>query len=269
MIKALLQFATIATLFFLSWFGLSQIDWKKLFNVKNNTNSTEVKIGDMYWDLISKSEKEIKLNAVTNPLDTLIKKLCTSNDIDEKKLKIHIIQKNEINAFALPNNHLVVYTGLIESCENEAELMGVLGHEIAHIQKNHLMKKLVKEAGLAVLVSTAGGKTGGEVLQKTLKLFTSSSYDRNLEREADITSVDYLIKANIDAEHFANFLYRLSDEEKNIPQQAYWISTHPESKERAEDIINYIKNKTIKSDTILHPNSWTKFKNIVSELKPK
>lgn len=263
--KALLQLAAIGSLFFLVWFLLLQVNWEKKFNIQNKTNSTEQKVGDMYWDLISKSEKEVKLNAIVFPLDTLIKELCVSNEIDEASLKIHILHKDQINAFALPNRHLVVFTGLIKNCESEAELLGVLGHEIAHIEKNHIMKKLVKEVGLSVLVSATGSKSG-EVLQETLKLFTSSSYDRNLEREADITSADYLVKANIDAEPFANFLYRLSDEEKNIPKQAYWISTHPESKERAEDIVNYIKNKKSLKQIILKKSGWNKLKETVAEL---
>lgn len=263
--KAILQLATMLALFFTVWFLLLQVDWEKRLNIKNKTNSTEQKVGDMYWDLISKSDKEIKLNAVVFPLDSLIKKLCKSNDIDETTLKIHILQKDQINAFALPNRHLVVFTGLIKNCESEAELLGVLGHEIAHIEKKHIMKKLVKEVGLSVLVSATSSK-GGEVLQETLKLFTSSSYDRNLEREADITSADYLMNGNVDAEPFANFLYRLSDEEKNIPKQAYWISTHPESKERAEDIISYIKNKQSLKQIILQKTSWNKLKETINEL---
>jgi len=83
---------------------------------------------------------------------------------------------------------------------------------------------------------------------------SSSAYDRELETEADLTAVDYLIKAGIGPEPFANFLYRLGDESKVVPKQIYWISTHPESKERAEKMIEHIKEsgyiKTVDKDTI-------------------
>jgi predicted Zn-dependent protease len=265
--KALLQFISIAAIFLLLWFGLSKIDWRKQLKVDEVNKTSEEKLGDLFWKTISSKETELKQQAVTEPLDSLVQSFCKSNDIDFKKLKIHVVEKDEINAFALPNNHLVVYAGLIKDCGSEAELLGVLGHEIAHIEKHHIFKKLVKEIGLAAIISMTGGNN--KAVQKTIELITSSSYDRNLEREADITSVDYLLKAEINPEPFANFLYRMSNDEKNIPKQMYWITTHPESKERAEDIIKYVKNKTIKTKSILSQQSWDEFKNATMNIKEK
>jgi predicted Zn-dependent protease len=266
--KALLQLVSIVAIFLLLWFGFSKIDWRKQLKVDEVNKSSEEKIGDIFWETISNQETEIKQQTITQPLDSLVQSLCKSNDIDFKKLKIHIVEKDEINAFALPNNHLVVYSGLIKDCGNEAELLGVLGHEIAHIEKHHIFKKLVKELGIAAIISMTGGGNNNAV-QKTIELITSSSYDRNLEREADITSVDYLLKAEINPENFANFLYRMSHDEKNVPKQMYWITTHPESKERAEDILKYIKNKTIKTKHILSQENWDKFKIAIMDIEKK
>jgi uncharacterized protein Smg (DUF494 family) len=69
-----------------------------------------------------------------------------------------------------------------------------------------------------------------------------------------------MIKSEIDPEPFANFLYRLGDEEKNIPNQMYWITTHPESKERAEKIVEYIKDKNIVRRKILTEEQWDNLK---------
>jgi beta-barrel assembly-enhancing protease len=246
--KAILQLLAIVATFLLLWFGFSRINWRKQLKIDEVNQSSEEKIGDLFWESINATEKEIKQPTVTQPIDSLVKSLCSSNSIDYKKLKIHIVEKDEINAFALPNNHLVVYSGLIKDCGNEAELLGVLGHEIAHIEKHHIFKKLVKEIGLATIISITTKGGNNVAVKKAIELITSSSYDRTLEREADITSVDYLLKAEINPEPFANFLYRMSSDEKNMPKQIYWITTHPESKERAEDIIAYIKNKTVQNN---------------------
>ncbi len=233
------------------WFLLSQVDWMKLFNVEQTTRNTEEKIGDLFWDLLKKSETEITSTSVVAPIDSMLSLICEKNQIDHTKIKFHLLRKDDINAFALPNNHLVVYSGLINACENEAELYGVICHEIAHIEKNHVMNKLVKEVGLSVLISMSTGNGNSEMIKEALKRLSSSAYDRKLETEADLTAVDYLIKAGINPEPFANFLYRLSDETKNLPHQIYWISTHPESNERAEKIIEYaLKNKELKATTI-------------------
>jgi len=227
------------------WVLLSQVDWMTLFKIEQRTQNTEEKIGDLFWDLLSKSETEITSTSVVSPIDSMLSLICTKNNIDRTKIKFHLLQKDDVNAFALPNNHLVVYSGLIAACENESELFGVICHEMAHMEKNHVMNKLVKEIGLSALISMTTGNGNSETIKEVLKHLSSSAYDRSLETEADLTAVDYLIKAGIDPEPFANFLYRLSDETKNLPRQIYWISTHPESKQRAEKIIEHIQNKDI------------------------
>lgn len=222
------------------WVLLSQVDWMALFKIEQTTKNTEEKMGDLFWDMLSKSETEITAKSVVAPLDSMLSLICTKNNIERNKIKLHLLQKGDVNAFALPNNHLVVYSGLISACENESELYGVLCHEIAHMEKNHVMNKLVKEMGLSILVSMSTGNGNSQMIKEAMKHLSSSAYDRSLETEADLTAVDYMVKAGIDPEPFANFLYRLSDETKNLPHQIYWISTHPESKERAENIIERI-----------------------------
>lgn len=223
------------------WVLLSQVDWMALFKIEQTTKNTEEKIGDLFWDLLRKSETEITATSVIEPMDSMLSLICTKNNIDRISIKLHVLRKEDINAFALPNNHLVVYSGLINACENEAELYGVLCHEIAHMEKNHVMNKLVKEMGLSILISMSTGNGNSQMIKEAIKHLSSSAYDRSLETEADLTAVDYMVKAGIDPEPFANFMYRLSDETKNLPHQIYWISTHPESKERAEKIIEHIQ----------------------------
>jgi predicted Zn-dependent protease len=226
------------------WVGLSQVDWMKLLNIEQKTQNTEEKIGDLFWKMLKNTESEITADSIVAPVDSMLTKICRANSIDLEKVKLHLLRKDEINAFALPNNHLLIYSGLISSCENEAELYGVISHELAHIEKNHVMNKLIKEVGLSVLISMSAGNGNVEIIKEALKHLSSTAYDRSLETEADLTAVEYLEKADINPEPFANFLYRLADETKNLPSQIYWISTHPESKVRAEKIIDRIKGKS-------------------------
>ena len=242
--KILIELVLTIAVIVAVWFGLSQVDWMKLFNIQQTTQNTEEKIGDLFWKMMKSTETEITSDSIVEPVDSMLTRICKANSIDRKKIKLHLLRKDEINAFALPGNHLVVYSGLITSCENEAELCGVIGHELAHIEKNHVMNKLVKEIGLSVLISISTGNGNSEAIKSALKQISSSAYDRKLETEADLTAVDYLEKAGIDPEPFANFLYRLADQSKNLPSQIYWISSHPESKERAEKIIERIKGNS-------------------------
>ena len=138
-------------------------------------------------------------------------------------------------------------------------MCGVISHEIAHVELNHVMKKLVKEIGLSVLISMTTGNDGA-VIKETAKMLSSSAFDRNLEKEADIKAVDYLITAKVNPEPFANFLYKLSDKEHEATKYLTWISTHPDSKERAENIIEYCKDKLTDYKPILNNETWEKLK---------
>lgn len=108
------------------------------------------------------------------------------------------------------------------------------------------------------------GNGGGEVIKETAKMLSSSAFDRSLEKEADIKAVDYLIKAKVNPEPFANFLYKLSDKEHEATKYLTWISTHPDSKERAEYIIEYSKGKLTEYKPILTNKTWN---NLKEELK--
>jgi len=264
--KILTELVVTVLVIFAVWFGLSQVDWMKVFNIRQTTQNTEEKIGDLFWKMLKNSETEITSDSIVAPIDSMLTRICKANSIDQKKIKLHLLRKDEINAFALPGNHLVVYSGLITACENEAELYGVIGHELAHMEKNHVMNKLVKEIGLSVLISMSTGNGNSEAIKSAIKQISSSAYDRKLETEADLTAVDYLEKAGIDPEPFANFLYRLADQTKNIRSQIYWISSHPESKERAEKIIERIKGKSFLKPEI---KDSLRFERLKGKMKEK
>jgi predicted Zn-dependent protease len=260
MVKPLLQFILLVISFLAIWFGLSRIDWMTLFQVEKATKNVEEKLGDLYWDILKKVNDEITDDSLVSPLDSLVTRICSRNDIDREKIKLHLVDKDEINAFALPDNHIVVFSGLIEECQNEAELCGVLAHEMAHLEKGHIMEKLVKEIGLSVLLSMTSGNGNPEMIRQAVKVLTSSAYDRNLEMEADLAGADYLINAGIDPEAFANFMFRMAADEKDIPDQFYWVSTHPGSEERTQAILDYISEREWKTEAVLDSAQWATLK---------
>jgi beta-barrel assembly-enhancing protease len=259
--KTIIQGLAIIALFFTTWFFLIQIDWIKFLKIQKITDKTEEKLGELFWSIFQKSEKENKNPFVVNSVDSIVTKICSANKIDRKLINVHILNKDDINAFALPNGHLIIYSGLIVNSDNQEELSGVICHEIAHIKLNHVTKKLVKEIGLSTLISMTTGNTGSEVIKKTAKMLSSSAFDRSLEKEADIKAVDYLVKAKINPEPFANFLFKLSDKENESTKYLTWVSTHPDSKARAEYIIEYSRNKKGIYEIILTNDTWENLKN--------
>ena len=263
--KTIIQGSITVLLFFGTWFSLTQIDWVKVFKVQKVTDKTEEKLGELFWEVFKKAENENKNVEVINSVDSIVTHICSANKIERETIKVHILNKDDINAFALPNGHLIVYSGLILNSDNQEELTGVICHEIAHIELNHVMKKLVKEIGLSVLISLTTGDAGSEIIKETAKTLSSSAFDRSLEKDADIKAVDYLINAKVNPEPFANFLYKLADKEHEATKYLTWVSTHPDSKERAEYIIEYSKDKKTKFETILTIETWDKLKEKLKE----
>ncbi|WP_310554697.1 M48 family metallopeptidase [Flavobacterium sp.] len=262
--KTLLKGLSIVVAFFAIWLSLAQLDFVTFFKIDKAAGATEKSIGDVIWDEIKKTEDLVVNDSITKTLDKLLKPLCEENDIIRDSLKVHIIQKDEVNAFALPDGHLVVYSGLIQSSKNEQALLGVLGHEIAHIENNHVMKKLSKEIGLSILLSLTTGNSNAGVVRQIFETLSSSAYDRTLEKEADIASVEYMMKANINPAPFADFLYEMSFDNP-MESSLAWISTHPESEARAKYVFEYIKGKKFDKKNILSLKEWEEFKKNIGD----
>ena len=105
--KIILPGLILIITFFGLFYGLSKIDWVTEFHVKQIRSSSENKIGDLIWDEISSTEKVITNDSISKTLDKLLEPICENNKIERDSLKIHIIEKDDINAFALPNNCLL------------------------------------------------------------------------------------------------------------------------------------------------------------------
>ena len=262
--KPFLQAVLIVGSFFLVWFLLNQISWLQVFEVEKNSIRTEEKLGELYWKSIKSSEIEVSNNIILNSVDSIIERICETNGLNKDNFKMHVIQNSQVNAFALPGGHIIIYTGLINHNDNQDAVTGVICHELAHIELNHVMKKLVKEIGLSALLSATSG-IGGEVIQEGSKILSSLAFDRSLEKEADLKAIEYLKNANINPEPLANFLYLLAGEETGLLESLAWIRTHPVSKERAEYIIAEIDNAEEYTSAISN-STWQAVKMEIQEL---
>jgi len=246
--KLIFQFLLIVGSFLGVWLLLSQINFLEGDDVEKFAKENEKRLGSLILKAIKSTGKETKSTELKAFVDSIGSRVCEKTEIKFDSIKVLIIRSSEVNAFALPDHHMVIYTGLLEDAKNPEEVAGVIAHEIAHMEKNHVMKKLGKEIGLSMLFAIVGGDAGGEIIKQTAHTLSSSAFDRTQEQEADDFAVDAMAKANIDPEHLANFLFRLSQQGDDMPDELVWLSTHPDSKDRATEILK--KKKLLKFDTI-------------------
>lgn len=149
--------------------------------------------------------------------------------------KIYIINDNSVlNAFCAPGGYIYIYTGLIHFLDSEDELVGVLGHEMAHADRRHSTDQLTKQYGLALLVGVIAGTTGQSTLAEIAAGLTSLAFSRKDEKEADEYSVRYLCPTSYHAAGAAGFFEKIEAQGgQNIPQ---FLSTHPNPENRIQNI---------------------------------
>ncbi|MBV9608273.1 MAG: M48 family metalloprotease, partial [Acidobacteria bacterium] len=153
---------------------------------------------------------------------------------------IKVIDDDEVNAFALPGGFFYVNSGLILAADNEAELAGVMAHEIGHVAARHATKNATK-AQIWNLASIplifAGGPAGYAVRQAAGLLVPMSflKFSRNAENEADLLGIEYEYAAGYDPQAFVEFFEKLqARDKKHHSAIAKAFATHPMTEDRVK-----------------------------------
>ncbi|MBZ5606881.1 MAG: M48 family metalloprotease [Acidobacteriia bacterium] len=151
---------------------------------------------------------------------------------------IKVIDSEEVNAFALPGGFFFVNSGLILKADNEAELAGVMAHEIAHVAARHGTRQATRGeiANLATIpLIFMGGWTGYGIQQAASILVPVGflKFSRGFESEADMLGLEYMYKAGYDPTAFVDFFEKIETLEKRKPgTMAKVFSTHPMTDDR-------------------------------------
>ncbi|OFW07149.1 MAG: peptidase M48 [Acidobacteria bacterium RIFCSPLOWO2_12_FULL_59_11] len=153
---------------------------------------------------------------------------------------IKVVDSDDVNAFALPGGFFFVNTGLILATEDEAELAGVMAHEIAHVAARHGTKNASKAElanWLTIPLIFLGGPIGYGVRSAASVLIPMKflQFSRGAEREADYLGLQYLYKTGYDPQAFIDFFEKIQAKEKSRPGTlAKAFSTHPLTPERID-----------------------------------
>lgn len=179
---------------------------------------------------------------------------------DEFPWQIKIIQDDStLNAFAAPGGYTYVYTGLIKYLDQEDDLAGVLGHEIAHADLEHSARIIERSsaAGLVLDFLLGDNSLAGQVVGQLINL----RFGRSFETQADLESVKYLSNTNYNCAAAGSFFEKLAEagDGPNLPE---FFSTHPKNEDRFAEINE--KAQEIGCDTTaLAPATYQDFKNML------
>ena len=150
---------------------------------------------------------------------------------------IKVLDDDQVNAFALPGGYFYVNSGLILAAESEAELAGVMAHEIAHVAARHATKGATRSqiwnlASMSLVF--VGGPVGMAVRQVTSIAvpMTFMKFSRNFEREADLLGIEYEYAAGYDPQAFVDFFERIASQRKKPNFIARAFDSHPMNQDR-------------------------------------
>jgi beta-barrel assembly-enhancing protease len=199
----------------------------------------EIGIGRRLAAEVDQQAKFITDPAITEYVNRIGQNIVLRSDA-KIPFTIKIIDSPDVNAFALPGGHLYVNSGLILAADNEAEVAGVMAHEIAHVTARHGVEQASKGTLLQYLsipLIFVGG-VPGLIVQNLANIAVPLTYlrfSRGAEEEADRLGLQYMWAAGYDPTAMLTFFEKLKSKEKKDPGTlAKVFSTHPATGKRID-----------------------------------
>ena len=171
----------------------------------------------------------------------------------DRPWRFHVLHHPMVNAFNIPGGHVYVTTGLIEESDTLDMFAGVVSHEVAHGAARHGTQILTRSYGLGALISRSTGGRGGPPPAEIARTLMVLNYDREAEREADALGTRYMFRAGYDPRgivHFFEKIQKAEGEDRSSPVLGF-LSTHPMTKDRIEDVQGIIDN-TVTANVLRH-----------------
>jgi predicted Zn-dependent protease len=199
----------------------------------------EIAIGKQYSEQIDKTAKLITDPVINEYVNRIAQNLARNSDLTIP-LTVKVIDAPGINAFALPGGFLYVNSGLIQTADEESQIAGVMGHEIAHVACRHWASQMTKQtiaqyAMLPLLFVPMGYGVYYGVMEAYMNgvplMFLK--FSRNDEAEADYYGLQYMVKAGYDPYSYVTIFSKVMDEERRQPGSVPKIFLdHPPTPER-------------------------------------
>ena len=242
---------------------------KMIESVANQVpQSWEKSAGDKLFNTLSLQYHFIKNDSLKREFLKVGAPLFKQLESQGYKIELYFVNDPTINAFALPGGKVIIQTGLIQNAKSWEEVMGVLGHELAHVSRRHHIRGIINNLGIIVILSAVIGDVnalagtfaniGGEL--------ASLSNSRSFENEADETGLEYIEKAKINPSGMISFFETLKKKQttsldSTLSKTVYlsFLSTHPNTDDRIVNLKNKVKLMKTK-EFINLPNNFNSFK---------
>lgn len=207
----------------------------------------EKRIGARAAAEIDRKEKATTEGEYARKVIEIGQRLVKAAENKDFQFSFKVIDKKEVNAFALPGGYIYVYTGLKKAAGTDDQLAAVLAHEIIHVTNHHWARQYEKAQqrnlilNLGLLITKAGRNT--QILAGVIDFTEGNKYSRRDESNADYDGMELMVKAGYNPDGMVEMLQNLGKISKDTPKLLAWTSDHPriskrvdEAKQHAEEI---------------------------------
>jgi hypothetical protein len=238
----------------------------KFWGWLGGSKEKEMQIGRQLATEVEQQAKMIDDPIITEYINRVGQNIVLHSDA-KIPFTIKVIDSDEVNAFALPGGFFFVNKGLILAADNEAEIAGVMAHEIAHVAARHAMENAGKGQflgyGLLAGMILTGG-IAGTILQNTAGLTQALAFfnfSRGAESEADMLGVEYLYAAGYDPTAMSTMFEKLASKNKKKPGTlSKLFSTHPQSIDRRDASLALVARFPEKEEYIISTSEFQRVK---------
>lgn len=237
------------------------------FNLKSPSKADEIKLGREITGNLLGAAPLVKDEALQKYVNEVGRWIASQSERPDLPWHFGVIESEDINAFSAPGGFVMITKGLYRKLENEAQLAGVLGHEIGHVVKKHQLKVLQKQQLLSMGAGLLGGKLGkdNQTIQKVIGSgaeICARSLDKDAEFEADRMGMTLATRAGYEPYGLPEVLQTISQVSKNDGSVALLFKTHPAPDDRLTRLADSVGSRldNIKDGKTLD-NRFYKLKN--------
>lgn len=200
----------------------------------------EIALGRKAQQEVRRQVPALRDATVNRYIDSLGARIASRADGPRYPYSFDVVNRRDINAFALPGGPIWVHRGLIDAAQNESQLAGVIAHEVAHIANRHAAEQMTKgtfaNLGLGLLGAFLGDGRGAQLAQLGAGFAANATmmkFSRDHEREADLRALRYMKSAGYDPRGMVEFLRVLRHRQGRDPGSVQtFFSSHPAPAER-------------------------------------
>lgn len=235
-----------------SWFDLIR-QGIQVIQLSNISDRQEVEIGrQINSHLVNREIRLYRNSAINRYVQEIGQRLARESKRPDIPYTFQVVDDRSINAFATMGGFVYMNTGLIAAADNEAELAGVMSHEIAHIVARHAIQQM-RQTAIARGVAAAAGLDRNTLVNIGVDLALRRPNSRKDELEADQLGLRNLEQAGYAPSGMISFMEKLLKTRGSIPA---FLSTHPATQDRIQALQRGINQSTVNAGDGLDTNAY-------------